>query len=213
MESFCSKTGFYGNRRLTRDNLWPGTMEQSLYLTRVSKHDPQASHQNQSPRQFEANQRLEGKTLAKAHPAHLLQHIPKNQQASPGTVLPLSGVPPKHPLQGIHSAVSYSYKPVYITVLQVFRHAKLKSHLNRKSGLKLLGQGVLGGSVVKNLLPTQETQAQPLIRGRSTCHAAATRLCHSYWVCALEPGSRDKGSHRSEKPASCNERGASALHV
>lgn len=64
VESFCSKIGFYGNLMLTSDKLWPGTMEQSLYLTKVSKHDPQASHRNRS-RQFQANQRLEGRGLTR----------------------------------------------------------------------------------------------------------------------------------------------------
>ena len=135
---YVQKQGSMETWRLTRDKLWPGTMEQSLYLTRVSKHDPQASHQNRSPRQFEANQRLEGKTLARpSQPVYC-----STSQRSSRLMQALSC----HCLGRLRNTLCRVFALLLltvtsqsiITVLQVFRHAKLKS-LNGKSGLKLLG--------------------------------------------------------------------------
>ena len=51
--------------------------------------------------------------------------------------------------------------------------------------------GLPGGSVAKNHLLMQETWIQPPTWKDPTCWGATKPLCHNYWACALEPGSRN----------------------
>ena len=47
-------------------------------------------------------------------------------------------------------------------------------------------------------LPMQGTRLQSLIREDPTCPKATQPVCHNYWACALEPGSRSSWSPCAE---------------
>lgn len=53
----------------------------------------------------------------------------------------------------------------------------------------------LGGSVVKNVVPKQETWVQPLIWKDPTCHRATQPVHHNYLACALQTKSRNYWVH------------------
>ena len=73
-------------------------------------------------------------------------------------------------------------------------------------------------------LPVQGTRVRALVREDPTCHGTTKPVRHNYWACAvepvshnywacmpqllkpthLEPGLRNKRSHRNEKPVHCN---------
>ena len=44
-------------------------------------------------------------------------------------------------------------------------------------------------------LPMQGTRVQALVREDPTCCGATKPMCHNYWVCALEPASRNYWAH------------------
>ena len=74
--------------------------------------------------------------------------------------------------------------------------AKNKYILKMKKKMeKKMKQGFLGGSVVKNSPGMQMTWFWFLIREDPTHHRATMPVHHNYWVCALEPRSRDYWAH------------------
>ena len=58
-----------------------------------------------------------------------------------------------------------------------------------------------GGSVVKNLLPMQETQVRSLVQEDPMCWSTAKSVCHNNWPCALEHGSYNYWSPHSRARA------------
>ena len=51
-------------------------------------------------------------------------------------------------------------------------------------------------------LPVQETRVQSLIWEDPTCHGTTMPMHHSYWACALEPGSCNYWAHALQLPKS-----------
>ena len=49
-------------------------------------------------------------------------------------------------------------------------------------------------------------QFPSLVQEKSTCHRATKPVCHNYWACALEPGSRNHHSLKALKPELRNKR-------
>ena len=63
-------------------------------------------------------------------------------------------------------------------------------------------RGFLGGSVVKNLLSVQDSQAQSLVWDDHPCLGATKAMRHSYCASAVTKHAlRNKRSHHKEKPA------------